>query len=135
MTKKRPLKEEDDPDKRLRYEEAALESLKRQVVEKEELVRSLRKEVYARRTPRSVKELETKKPAIRDHFVAWTPAQVQEAIDEKEGHRNRKRIRLLRRCWGSDLATAGEWPALCIAMLHALQACLPLGIALIDLVM
>ena len=65
MTKKRPVKEEDDPDKRLRYEEAALESLKRQVVEKEELVRSLREEVYARRVPRSVKELETKKHAIR----------------------------------------------------------------------
>ena len=61
MTKKRPFKEEDDPDNRIRYEEAALESLEWQVAEKEELARSLRKEVYARRMPRSVKELEANK--------------------------------------------------------------------------
>jgi len=58
MGKKRPLADEDNPAKRLRYEEAALEGLKRQVAEKESLVRSLRREVHARQMPGSIAELE-----------------------------------------------------------------------------
>ena len=131
--RKRPASHLDSA-QRLRYEEASLEALRKQVCEKEQLVHALRKEVYGRRRMDSAIELPSGRFYVRKNFVDWTIAQVEEAIEKKEGHRDRKRMRFLRKCWKSDLARDGAWGSLSIGMCPLLQGRLPLEIALIDLV-
>jgi hypothetical protein len=82
-----------DPAHRLRYEEASLEALREKVTEKERLVAALRKELYGKQLLVSASSLPSGRPYVRENFVDWTAAQVEEALNQTEGHRDRKRMR------------------------------------------